>query len=106
MWRFRVRQDTTSCPNSCEYIQTQKSSALFGIRRHGISPSMPSPPPACSGTRGKPTTHVGTQLRVRHIVHLKEVILPDKLFFFDVQDGWIPLCNALGYDVPKGIDFP
>ncbi|KAI1414832.1 P-loop containing nucleoside triphosphate hydrolase protein [Hypoxylon sp. FL1857] len=57
-------------------------------------------------TPGKPTMHVGTQVWERHIQHLKEVVPPDKLVFFDVRDGWGLLCKALGCDVPKGIDFP
>lgn len=57
-------------------------------------------------TSGKPTKHVGTQLWDRHIEYLREVVPPEKLVFFDVRDGWEPLCKALGCEVPKGIDFP
>ncbi|KAI4868622.1 P-loop containing nucleoside triphosphate hydrolase protein [Hypoxylon rubiginosum] len=57
-------------------------------------------------TSGKPTKHVGTQVWDRHIQHLREVVPPEKLVFFDVRDGWEPLCKALGCEVPKGIEFP
>ncbi|KAI1397636.1 P-loop containing nucleoside triphosphate hydrolase protein [Hypoxylon fuscum] len=57
-------------------------------------------------TSGKPTMHVGTEVWDRHIHHLREVVPPDKLLFFDVRDGWGPLCEALSLDVPKGIEFP
>ncbi|KAI2629605.1 P-loop containing nucleoside triphosphate hydrolase protein [Hypoxylon sp. NC1633] len=57
-------------------------------------------------TSGKPTKHVGTEVWERHIQHLKEVVPADKLVFFNVKDGWGPLCEALGCEVPKGIEFP
>ncbi|KAI1810195.1 P-loop containing nucleoside triphosphate hydrolase protein [Poronia punctata] len=48
----------------------------------------------------------GTRVWEKHVAFLKEHVPPEKLIFFDVRDGWGPLCNALGCDVPKGIDFP
>lgn len=42
----------------------------------------------------------------RHIDWLKEVVPPERLVFFDVKDGWGPLCKALGEEVPDGIAFP
>ena len=42
----------------------------------------------------------------RHIAWLKEVVPPDRLVFFDVRDGWEPLCKALGRDVPLDCPFP
>ncbi|KAI0147861.1 P-loop containing nucleoside triphosphate hydrolase protein [Hypoxylon sp. NC0597] len=57
-------------------------------------------------TSGRPTMHVGIQVWERHIQHLKDVVPPDKLVFFDVRDGWGPLCKALDCDVPKNIAFP
>lgn len=41
-----------------------------------------------------------------HIENLKRIVPKDRLFFFDVRDGWEPLCKALGKDVPEGIPFP
>jgi hypothetical protein len=41
-----------------------------------------------------------------HIEWLKKVVPKEKLFFFDVRDGWGPLCKALGKDVPKDVPFP
>ncbi|OGM40584.1 NAD dependent epimerase/dehydratase [Aspergillus bombycis] len=42
----------------------------------------------------------------RHIAWLKEVVPQDRLVFFDVREGWEPLCKVLGKDVPKDIAFP
>jgi hypothetical protein len=42
----------------------------------------------------------------RHIEHLKKVVPKEKLFFFDVRDGWEPLCAILGKPVPKDQPFP
>lgn len=42
----------------------------------------------------------------RHIEHLKKVVPKEKLFFFDVRDGWEPLCAILGVPVPKDTPFP
>ncbi|KAE8167917.1 P-loop containing nucleoside triphosphate hydrolase protein [Aspergillus tamarii] len=42
----------------------------------------------------------------RHIEWLKEVVPADRLVFFSVKDGWGPLCQALGKEVPKDIPFP
>ncbi|OAQ65191.1 NAD dependent epimerase/dehydratase [Pochonia chlamydosporia 170] len=41
----------------------------------------------------------------RHMRWLKEVVPKDRLVFFDVRDGWGPLCEALGVDVPD-VPFP
>lgn len=42
----------------------------------------------------------------RHIAWLKRTVPEDRLVFFDVKDGWEPLCKALGKEVPNGIPFP
>ncbi|KAG9783050.1 hypothetical protein KCU88_g3151, partial [Aureobasidium melanogenum] len=42
----------------------------------------------------------------RHIEHLKKVVPKEKLFFYDVRDGWEPLCAILGVPVPKDVEFP
>lgn len=42
----------------------------------------------------------------RHIAYVKAVVPPERLFFYDVRDGWGPLCAALGVEVPKGVEFP
>ena len=42
----------------------------------------------------------------RHIEWLKEVVPEHRLVFYDVKDGWEPLCKALGKEVPKDIPFP
>lgn len=46
------------------------------------------------------------QTYVRHIEWLKEVVPEDRLVFFDVKEGWEPLCKALGKDIPHDQPFP
>lgn len=41
----------------------------------------------------------------QHVAWLKRVVPADRLVFFDVKDGWEPLCRALGKDVPD-VPFP
>ncbi|PSN61436.1 hypothetical protein BS50DRAFT_639251 [Corynespora cassiicola Philippines] len=41
----------------------------------------------------------------RHVEWLKEIVPEDRLVFFEVKDGWEPLCKALGKEVPD-IPFP
>lgn len=42
----------------------------------------------------------------RHIEWLKANVPKDRLFFYDVRDGWEPLCAILGVPVPKDTPFP
>ncbi|KAJ5578516.1 NAD dependent epimerase/dehydratase [Penicillium hispanicum] len=42
----------------------------------------------------------------RHLAWLRETVPADRLVFFDVKDGWAPLCRALGKEVPKDLPFP
>lgn len=48
----------------------------------------------------------GRETYARHVAWLEEVVPDDRLVFFDVNDGWEPLCKALGKEVPEGIPFP
>lgn len=41
----------------------------------------------------------------RHLEWLKETVPEDKLVFLAVKDGWEPLCEALGKDIPN-VPFP
>ncbi|KAF2270255.1 hypothetical protein CC78DRAFT_528737 [Lojkania enalia] len=41
-----------------------------------------------------------------HIAYLKRVVPPERLVFYDIKDGWEPLCKALGKEIPKHIEFP
>jgi hypothetical protein len=36
----------------------------------------------------------------RHIAYLKRTVPADRLVFFDVKDGWEPLCKVLKKDIP------
>ncbi|KAB8213682.1 hypothetical protein BDV33DRAFT_209978 [Aspergillus novoparasiticus] len=47
-----------------------------------------------------------TYIDERHIEWLREVVPADRLVLFDVKDGWGPLCQTLGKEVPKVIPFP
>jgi hypothetical protein len=40
-----------------------------------------------------------------HEAHLREVVPEDKLFWYQVKDGWEPLCKILKVPVPK-VPFP
>lgn len=42
----------------------------------------------------------------RHVEYLKRVVPKEKLFFYDVRDGWEPLCAMLNVPVPKDKPFP
>ena len=46
-----------------------------------------------------------TQSYHRHIEWLNNVVPEERLVFFDVRDGWGPLCAALGMGVPD-VPFP
>lgn len=48
----------------------------------------------------------GRDTYARHIEWLKKTVPEDRLVFFDVKDGWEPLCQALGKEVPKDVPFP
>jgi hypothetical protein len=41
-----------------------------------------------------------------HISWLRSKVPEDRLVFFNVKDGWEPLCQALDLPVPDGIPFP
>lgn len=41
----------------------------------------------------------------KHVAWLERTVPADRLVFFDVRDGWEPLCKALGKDVPD-VPFP
>ena len=37
---------------------------------------------------------------------LEETVPREKLFYVDVKEGWGPMCEALGVEVPVGVEFP
>ena len=49
---------------------------------------------------------LGRQIWERHIDYLERTVPKDKLVYFDVKEGWEPLCKALDVPVPVGVDFP
>jgi hypothetical protein len=42
----------------------------------------------------------------RHNEEVKEHVPPDKLLVYEVKEGWQPLCEFLGVEVPKDKPFP
>lgn len=42
----------------------------------------------------------------RHNQAVKESVPKDRLLVFRVQEGWEPLCEFLGCEVPEGVPFP
>lgn len=48
----------------------------------------------------------GRDVWERHIAYLERTVPKDKLVYFDVKDGWEPLCKALNVPVPEGVEFP
>lgn len=51
------------------------------------------------------TEPVTTKTHYNHVEYLKRVVPKDKLLFFNVKEGWEPLCKALGKQVPD-VPFP
>ena len=37
---------------------------------------------------------------------IERVVPKDKLLYYDLRDGWKPLCDFLGVDIPKDVEFP
>lgn len=46
------------------------------------------------------------QVYERHHQWLEEIVPKNKLFYFNVKDGWEPLCKALDVPLFKDIPFP
>ncbi|KAI3552260.1 yetA [Colletotrichum filicis] len=42
----------------------------------------------------------------QHYAEVRAVVPKDRLLEFKLEDGWAPLCEFLGKDVPSGVDFP
>ena len=42
----------------------------------------------------------------RHMEYIRRTVPKERLVFYDVRDGWEPLCKALGVPVPKDVEFP
>ena len=56
------------------------------------------------GWRDKPEGFLAQQY-VKHNDYVKKHVPPKQLLVFNVKEGWKPLCDFLGCDVPEG-DFP
>ncbi|PPJ50777.1 hypothetical protein CBER1_07468 [Cercospora berteroae] len=50
-------------------------------------------------------TETFTTVWEKHIEQLRQTVPEDQLFFFNVKDGWEPLCKALNKSVPD-VPFP
>jgi hypothetical protein len=53
---------------------------------------------------GKPYKPEQNHLDV-HAAYLRRVVPEERLFFFDLKEGWGPLCQILGCEVPN-VPFP
>ncbi|KAK1459617.1 hypothetical protein CMEL01_02616 [Colletotrichum melonis] len=42
----------------------------------------------------------------QHYAEVRAAVPKDRLLEFKLEDGWAPLCQFLGKDVPNGVDFP
>ncbi|WYZ36705.1 hypothetical protein EsH8_II_000211 [Colletotrichum jinshuiense] len=42
----------------------------------------------------------------RHYAEIRAAVSQERLLEFKLEEGWKPLCEFLGKDVPEGIDFP
>ena len=42
----------------------------------------------------------------RHMEMLMKTVPASRLVFFDVKDGWAPLCEALNMPIPRDVPFP
>jgi hypothetical protein len=42
----------------------------------------------------------------RHVRYLESTVPPGKLVWYDVRDGWEPLCKELKVGIAEGIEFP
>ena len=41
-----------------------------------------------------------------HYAHIRAKVAPKRLLNFHPKDGWAPLCEFLGKDVPEDVPFP
>jgi len=48
----------------------------------------------------------GKEIYTSHYEHVRSIVPKEKLLEFKVQDGWGPLCDFLGQNIPKGREFP
>ncbi|MER6946634.1 sulfotransferase family protein [Nonomuraea sp. NPDC000554] len=55
---------------------------------------------------GMPEEKIAIEAFERHVDAVKESLPANRLLVFDVRQGWGPLCEFLGVDVPDGEPFP
>ena len=60
---------------------------------------------ALVGSRNKTSTYIFRKRYLIHNHHVKSIVPPDKLLVYNVQQGWKPLCDFLGCEVPTAA-FP
>lgn len=48
----------------------------------------------------------GRQTWERHMQFLEQSVPKERLAYYDVRDGWEPLCKILNVPVPAGLEFP
>ena len=57
------------------------------------------------GAYGQHLGQPGKEVYESHMKYLKRVVPEERLFFFELKQGWEPLCEILGKDVPN-VPFP
>lgn len=48
----------------------------------------------------------GRDVWERHIAYLGRTVPKERLVYFDVSEGWEPLCKLLGVEMPVKVEFP
>ncbi|KAK1066194.1 hypothetical protein LTR74_007412 [Friedmanniomyces endolithicus] len=62
-------------------------------------------PLVLDGAYGEHLGRPGWEVYERHVDYVKSVVPAGRLFFFDVKEGWAPLCKVLGKEIPN-VPFP
>ncbi|KAK1061900.1 hypothetical protein LTR74_010692 [Friedmanniomyces endolithicus] len=57
------------------------------------------------GAYGEHLGRPGREVYERHVEYVKSVVPAERLFFFDMKEGWAPLCKILGKNMPD-VPFP
>ena len=61
---------------------------------------------AALGTTNPRSTTVFRKRYREHNHRVKSLVPPEKLLLYNVKQGWKPLCDFLGCEVPTGVAFP
>jgi hypothetical protein len=48
----------------------------------------------------------GKRVHSEHVAMIRRLVPPERLLEWKIEDGWAPLCEFLGKDIPKNTLFP